>query len=311
MITFAIPTSTGRANILKENLELLIKNIKNYNFKIFISDNSLNKEAENVVSNLQQSYSNIFYYNDPNNSDADRNIANSLKLSVNNSDSKYIWLIGDTTIITNNLIEKIINTIDKQDFLMLNAENRVKDVPDMLYTDPNSLLKDLGWHLTSIGTTIYTRKSIEMFNFERYYDTSFIQLAIIFEYASKSIFKEALWLSESNIHINQKKTSSWSKVPYDVFSERWVNLVFSLPSYYSLENKLICIKKHDFYTKLFSFTQVIKYRQKGLLDIKLLKKYKNSIQLSSNLPYFLLYLISITPIMPTKLINILKSLKKA
>lgn len=305
LVCFTIATSNGRSKLLELALENLINVFENKKFKIFISDNSSNEENKYVISNIieKYNYADIFYYYSPQTSDLDSNVGNALKLAFNNSESKFIWLIGDSNIFTKESLKQVLYLIDKDyDLIMINAQNRVMHIESREYTNSKDIFNDLGWHLTCIGTSIYKREFISIEILNRYYGTLFGQFAIIFEYLSTKNFKKAIWLKDINILINNKKVSSWIKEPYQVFSKNWSNVILSFPPLYTLEDKLQCIRNHDKYTYLFSLRNILSHRKNNILNIKTLLKYHSYIKLSVNIPIIYVYIISLTPVFILKFI---------
>ncbi|ARU49446.1 Abequosyltransferase RfbV [Sulfurospirillum diekertiae] len=186
LLSIVVPTY-NRADFLDYCLEFHIPLAREYNIQIFISDNASTDNTREIVSKWMKEYPLLKYHQNASNVGPDRNFEIGLKLP----DTEYIWLLGDTYQIPSNGIEYFLRLFpenNKYEVIICNVENRVLNIPSQRYKNPNKLLNDLGWHLTCLSSLIYSSRLVAQADFERYYNTSFIQTGIIFEYIAEKNF---------------------------------------------------------------------------------------------------------------------------
>lgn len=303
-LAIAIPTY-NRSNILKENILKMLDEIQRYSIPIYISDDSPDKTTEEIIFDIKREYPYIFYKKNKPSLGHDKNCLSTLNYPSEN----YIWYLGDSRIIQKGGIERILQIIDKNapDFIAVNSENRNVNITSKLYNDGNLLLKELGWHLTLTGATIYSRKMINSANqldISKY--TNFPQTAIIFECFSKQECK-LIWLNENFVFNNAQNISYWKKDVFKVFITDWTNCINNLGTYYYSEIKSLAIISHSRNTKLFNLKSILSYRFNGYYGLKEYKGYNKELKKHSNLNTILLYVFAIIPkstfLLPIHIIN--------
>ena len=293
-LAISIPTY-NRPFILKENLTLMMPEIKRLDIPVYISDDSSNDDTYLIVSDLKKEYENIFYSKNEPALGHDKNCLKTL--SIPNSD--YIWYLGDSQIINDGGIKRILNIIESNsyDFLVVSSKNRYSNIPNKEYFECNEFFCELSWHATLTGVTIYRKDILFQSNYNKYFNSNFIQLGIILEEFIKN--KNGLyWINEELIYPNKNKGESyWRDNIFKVFAEDWSTFILSLPSIYSQQNKIRVIKSHSINTRLFSLKSLILLRKSGILNRETYSKYNKSIKLASQVNTTLVFLISIMPIL--------------
>jgi abequosyltransferase len=293
ILSICIPTY-NRANLLYENTLELIEKVRPYNIPIYISDNYSSDNTEKIALNLKNKYDEITYFRH-NSNIHDMNFPFVLRKSC----TKYTWLLGDKNRLANQSIERLLSIIDKEDYdiIVVGDESlRVKNIPSKIFTDPNQLLEQLGWHMTLISSLIFSKELITKMDFERYSKTNFIHLSAIFDAIIETNFK-VLWLNEPIIEGPRVLLElSWVNVIFEVFFESWANSIFSLSPKYSLFSKLNCIKNHNSNTKLFTKGSFFHLRRKGIYSLNVYKKYNKYFNIFLDIPNLYLLLIALTPI---------------
>lgn len=71
-----------------------------------------------------------------------------------------------------------------------------------------------------------------------------------------------------------QKKGDWSGETLEYFCKRWFLFVMSLPVSYKIENKLTCIMAHGVKSSLFSKKNIGYLREKNIITLKKLIKYK-------------------------------------
>lgn len=296
-VSLTIPTY-NRARFLDACLEYHIPLARKYNVKIFISDNASTDNTEEIVRKRIEEYPLIFYSKNKKNIGPDEGFEKALKFS----DTKYAWLLGDTYKIPpeglSYLLELLKLNPKSYDLIVFNCANRVQDVPNQDYADPNKLLCDLAWHMTCLSVLVYSQRLIKKSNFRRYENTNFIQIGIIFEYLTSDNFL-VHWkksLSVDAITLPGIEKTSWENYTFEIWTERWANFIFSLPPIYTLTNKINAIKSHGVKSSLFSFKGLLILRDLGILNLTAYNKYRELFFLSIPLCKYSLLLLCLMPI---------------
>ncbi len=161
-LAITIPTY-NRKEILMENIDMIFDDIVKYNVSLYISDDSNNNETKDSVEKLQKKYNNIFYSKNEPSLGHDKNYIKTMSLPKED----YIWYLGDSMVIENGAIEKIINIIalDDYNYIAVNAQERKLDLESKVYTNLKEAFDEIGWHLTLTGATIYKSSQFSTISF--------------------------------------------------------------------------------------------------------------------------------------------------
>lgn len=305
-LAIAIPTY-NRSEMLCENILLMLGEIKEYSIPIYVSDNSTNNDTEELIEKIKVEYEYLYYFKNITNIGPDQNFIKTLSIP----NEKYVWFLGDSMIIKSGGIEAILKLIasDDFDFISVNAEGRDVDIPNRVFKDGNELLTKLGWHLTLLGATIYSKRSLsDLKGIDLGKCENFSQTAVIF-YQFKDGYK-LYWLNDEILKSNRKKVIAWKKEVFHIFLTNWNLFVNNLPDYYRPENKHVGILEHSFRTGLFSFKKILIYRSEGIFDMSVLRRYYGLLKENSRVNSGVLLLIAIFPQWLMKIIvNLLKSIR--
>lgn len=312
LLSILIPTF-NRASVLEKTIEQLICLSEIYPFTIIICDNASTDSTQEIIAKYTLKYDNIISFCQKRNVGYDRNVAKCYSLVT----TKYMWLLGDSSIINAEKFPYIIEQLKTNDYdaIIFNGHDTVKNIPSCIYTDISKLLSDLGWHMTLLSTSILKKDFIENINIQRFYDTYFIHLGVFFEHIVTIENPKINWISENFLDIFQipglnlaelkSAGSNWRVHSFEVFGKGWFSIIMSLPNQISVEAKLKCIKNHDKYSHLFSPLNLFRRRKEGILSIKDYKSNKEFYHLITTTPKWILYLILY---MPQILISIIYSL---
>lgn len=292
LLAIAIPTY-NRAEILIENILYMLPEIKKYSVPIYISDDSTNKETEKKLADLKLKYPYIYYWRNDPSLGHDSNCFNTLLMPL----EKYIWYLGDSMIIQYGGIQRILEIIEHYhpDFISVNAVSRNFDIRSQLYTDGNLVLRDLGWHLTMTGATIYSKSVIEPKTLPVLSKCkNFPQTAIIFNrFVSKRLC--LYWVNERLIFANVNKKSYWEKKVFKIFFTDWIDCINNLDSVYTDENKQTAIISHSRKSGIFDFRGLVSYRYKGFFGVKEYVKYFQMLKKHSKVNFLIIAFIVIIP----------------
>ena len=291
-LAIAIPTF-NRSEILRENLLLMLDDIKDFSIPIYISDDSKDDFTFLIIKELRKLYSFIYYFKNSPSLGHDKNCFKTLGLA----EEEYIWYLNDSSIIKSGGIKKILDIINSKDFdfIVVNEESRQLNIANKEFNDGNELLINLGWHLTMTGVTIYSKKNFNIIkDLNPNYCKNFPQTALIFEKFTNGNCK-LLWLNDKLIYGNKNKKSYWERTVFEVFLYDWCFFITNLSNYYLDANKKSTIIMHSKNSGLFTLNKFLIYRSENIFNYQILKKYFIHLKDNSNVNVLLLFVISILP----------------
>ncbi|OAJ50799.1 transferase [Pseudomonas marginalis] len=308
-LSIAIPTY-NRADFLERSLAIHVPIMKKYKIQMFVSDNASDDNTLEILKKWNKEYPLLNYSISEKNLGPDKNF----QIALEQSDSEYTWLLGDTSEIKLTELEKVLKVLTgntSYDLVVTNLMNTMEH-PSSTYEDKNELLQNLSGIMSCMSCLIYKKTTISNSNFSRYVGSFYIQTGIILEQLSDINFK-VHWMQDVSVgtlaDYNLKK-SGWAHTNqiFDIGLTAWANFIFSLPISYSLDSKFKACKNFGISSGAFTIKGMILLRQKKLLDYKIYKKYKNTLKISITYPTWIVLIISITP---TNLINKLLRIYKA
>lgn len=313
LLSIAIPTY-NRASFLDGCLKSIVPQTTKHGVPIYIFDNGPTDETKEVATTFMKSYPNIYYFSNPGNVD-DRHVDKIRNII----DSRYVWVIGDKIRIAGGAMDIIIKDLESgmYDLLIVNSAGSCKRISSdknrpEVYSEPNTLLSDLGWWTSLMGSTIWDLRIFKEGRFEKYAGTQFLHFGVIFDYISDRKFMAYCEMKPLiySVKLPVGWIGGWLSNPFEIFAVKWSNVVNLLPSIYTEEAKKKCIKDLPTKNGLFSWWGLLWLRQQGHFSYLEYKKYKSYFPQTSNLPVSIILLISILPRpLATIFVNILKLLK--
>ena len=297
-LSIVIPTY-NRADFLDYCLEVHIPLVKAHNIQIFISDNASIDTTKEVVEKRMEKYPLISYRCNETNIGPDENIERALKYP----ETKYVWLLGDTSQIPSEGIGYVLNLISKNqkkyDTIVFNLFNKITNIGTQDYTDQNALLYDLGALMTCLSCLVFHKELIKKANFLRYRNSSFLQTGIIFEAIAGQPFY-IHWvqpLSVCGINHPLLRKNAWSRAPtlFEIICRKWTNFIFSLPVSYELESKYKCLIDFGIASSIFTFRYLLYLRSSNILNYKTYKQYSHLFPLTIKYPKLIILLIALLP----------------
>ncbi len=263
---------------------------------ILICDNCEDQEIENLYKQIKLKYRNIYYKRNTKEKVFDINCFNALDIPQ----TRYVWAIGDGLIVDSSKLKKILTYLEEDyDFVVFDFMNRLqKEKIKGIHTDEIEFFKDVGWHVTLLGSTILKKDLINetlKYNSQKYIGTYFMHLGILLESISNKKFKGIVKKEEVCYQNILKKESTWSSLTFDTFCDGWINFINLLPEVYNFEKEYV-IKTHGIKSGLFSIKNLIlirlNYREYYLKDI-----YRNrqNIERVTDVSLILIYLTWLSP----------------
>lgn len=292
LLAIAIPTY-NRAAILRENLSLMLDELGRFGIPVYISDDSNNNETEELVWDIKESYPYIYYNKNVPSLGHDKNCIKTLSIP----DEEYVWYLGDAIIIKPGGINDVLLKIEQYhpDFISVNALDRVVGIPSKIYSDGNLLLRELGWHLTMTGVTIYSKSILnELYTFPVDNYHNFPQMALVFQYFANGKCN-LLWNDKILIAGNVSKKSYWKKDVFKVFIDDWSSCINSFSDKYINETKEVAKVSHSLNTGLYCFKSLVSYRIHGFFGWREYLHYFHELRKHSRVNIGIVGLIAFLP----------------
>ncbi len=237
-LTIAIPTYK-RKECLKRLVGRLLQ-YRNYNFKIFVSDNASGDGTKEICEAFMKECSNFSYYVQEMNVGYDRNVINCVK----NCTTKYIWFLSDDDLISEELLIKVMETIDSgADGILVNSNvydaltgkmiidnlNECNENSSVIVDD--SILIKYAWWSTLISSQIINKDLINSDKLSTYIGTCFVQIGM---------FWESLWgkkiciLGNGRIQKFDGNESHFNADSAEIWTKNWMNAISQLNGIYTL-----------------------------------------------------------------------------
>lgn len=292
-LSITIPTY-NRSEILIEGLYRILGDLIKYQIPVYISDDSNNELTRIAIDRFKKEYENIFYVRNEPSLGHDLNCLSTINLS----DSDYVWYLGDSIIIEDGSIDRVLLEVNKgnADVICFYAD-RVNDisVPSQNFTDLNELIDSLAWHLTMTGVTIYRRAAMNAVNLKVSNFKNFPQVALIFEIMIQKQGSQVCWINERLVRSNPKKVSYWTSSIFSVFIRDLGAIFHHLSRPVSLDLIDRVLREHARQSGLFSLKNLLALRSKGYLSRSVYREYGSSIAQYGDHSESVVFLISIFP----------------
>ncbi|WP_018668073.1 glycosyltransferase family 2 protein [Bacteroides gallinarum] len=287
-LTVAIPTC-NRAIAVDSLLDRLFSYMEQgLSFDIFVCDNASLDSTEHVVKKWMDKIPTLSYYRQEKNVGADANFLTCYMTFT----TPYLWLLGDTRMISYNEMRFLLNELDKGYDAFILCCHPLMRLPFKMYTDINNLLSEQGWHITNMASCIVSQQFAVTGIYERYLNTNFIQLGGFIEYLSRlSSFKveyinhEVVYVKELKVEGFDKKMTSWSSKTISICAMQWYMIVMSLPNNINLSVKEKILMDHARYNSILSsLFFIVHVADKDMMFINEFKRYKKYLKFVSAVP---------------------------
>lgn len=256
-LSIVIPTC-NRALYLDHLLGVLANYVVEIPFDLIICNNGSTDNTENVIDKWKSQFPIFTYVAHQQNMGFDYNVSS----GYYEVKTDYCWLLGDTVSISKETLCRVVDIIKDNtiDALIINRIPPVS-IPSRIYTEINSLLTDLGWHITYLSSCIISNEFLNKSYLKRYQGTYFVQYGTFIEHLCQKGNFIVKW--ENTIMLDQYiipriKKHGWLNTPFEVFGKLWFKTVMSLPNQIKLEVKEKVLCDHNTYTKIFSLTNCLK-----------------------------------------------------
>lgn len=183
LLSICIPTY-NRSPVLEKFLPCLLEKIKNISeIHLVISDNASTDNTREYLHALQEDF-NFDYNRNNENLGPDGNYLKCIELAK----GEYTWIIGDDDIITDGIIEKLLNHLRSKihDYIVVNGgsysnkknkiEPRLKITSDIELSDINEYFSKYAWHATWYSVCIFRSKKAKQYSSQKYINSGFVQV---------------------------------------------------------------------------------------------------------------------------------------
>lgn len=238
-ISICIPTYK-REKYLIQNLTVLIRQIKKYNFEIVICDNDSehNDLLANEISKFKKAYGNITYIKNDENIGMDKNMIKSAQIAK----GEYCFWLGDDDIIQEDCIEKLNSVVENYnyDLILINTTwisesldekgSEWKRKEGIVYNDVNDFFRNHVFDMP-FGAIVIKREYLKHINITKYYGTFHAYSGYIIEYLNyieKSRKINVLVSSELKVYLRNCE-KSWSENGFKIHFEKIPKWFYLLP----------------------------------------------------------------------------------
>jgi abequosyltransferase len=301
-LAIVVPTY-NRIKILKIWLEHHASLMFSKKIQIHIQDNHSTDGTKKLLMEWKKQFKNITFETNKNNI----GIKN-LEKSLNKVNSRFVWMVGDTYFINNQLISKILFKIKKRNsplFFIINLKDHIKNLKEK-YIKANLVFEKLSGILSCLSCIIYNKAKLGNIKFN-YKPLSYFPHTIYILDRLKKHNSKAYWISSSIYRLNvpyEKKKKNWANTSlvFEVGCKNWIDSINSLVGYNNKSKKKV-FKLFSDITNLFSWKGGLWLRAQGLLTIDKIKEFKIYLNKSVGVRYLILYFIAILPILPLKVLK--------
>lgn len=229
-VSIALPTY-NKAEYLNAFLQRHADYLYRKKINLYIHNNASSDDTEAVLARYSKKFTNINAHNRKGRSVS---YDESVKYILDKTIEEYVWIIGDSYEISEQLFDIIHKSVlsNSYDILIANLNN-ILPASDQYIVDKNIVLNRYCGIIACIGTTIINRKVINSFNYERYCGKQYIHLALPLDYIAKNNFQAKFigTLSVMPIKIDGKVKTNWmyTNDALLIITKLWVEFVDLLP----------------------------------------------------------------------------------
>lgn len=205
--------------------------------EIVVLDGASKDNTEQVVRELQRTMPNLRYIRQ----DANHGVDRDFNTAVEHATGEYCWLMSDDDLVMPGAVQTILRALEgSYSLIILNSEIRTFDFSQMLdpdrlrfgsdriYTpiDFERLFEETSAYLSYIGAVVIKREIWMARDKERYFESFFIHVGVIFQ---ARLPADTLVITQPCISVRFGNTQ-WRPREFEIRMIKWTNLVWSLQS---------------------------------------------------------------------------------
>ena len=196
------------------------------------------------------------------------------ELGRESADADYVWLLGDALRVEPGMLARILDFLDRQDMVFVRAHAEdARMIPAATGEDALALTRELLWHQTLTGATIYSRSVCDWVRTHREDMTlkqNFPQVSVILGFLSAHDARVG-WFGEPALR-SLPKESYWMSRAITTFVDDWVALVLAFPEVIPPAARAQVIRSHSANTRLFGVGLLHRLKRSGELTWQDLRK---------------------------------------
>jgi glycosyltransferase involved in cell wall biosynthesis len=229
-------TTLNRGGFIRDTLSSILSQMPD-ECELVVLDAGSTDDTAQIVTDLGLNYPNLHYVQQESNNGVDRDYNRAVELAT----GEYCWLMTDDDIMKPGAIRVILEAL-RRDVSLVVVNSEAKDFSmtntvqsRMLCIDTNrsyspdemdQLFMDVGNLFRYIGSVVIKRSVWLQREKERFYDSMFAHVGIIFQQALPS---EAVVISTPLISYRMDNSHSFSSRAFETCFVGWPSLVWSLP----------------------------------------------------------------------------------
>ena len=286
--------------ILGKNLEYYHK----YNIDVYVCDDSDDEgKTKGVVEDYQKKgFDNVFFSPVTDTDDGNEKYFRAVRQDYTNKKYKYVFPIKDRAYFSERII-KSVSEIAQDDFdvimVVQDFDRWNVHLPEIkyIYNDAVEFFEHYGQLTTNWRTMVFNTSTIanahNLDKFNRTYHlgaaSNFAQPIITFaglaEIANPRInVIHAVGSKDIGESVEFNSGSGWFKMVFELWLDRWIKAIYSLPSIYN-QYKPTIIKAETNLNVLFGSVDGLKYHKYlGTLTKEVFDKYRPNWRMVSNVP---------------------------
>lgn len=158
VLSICIPTY-NRAVFLKQSLDVLCPQITSDDVELIVSDNNSPDNTEDIVKQYVAMNPRIQYTKQETNLGAARNFFS----LMHRAQGKYILLLGDDDILTDNAVSVLVDILKGKDYGLLYVETRITDNKGTKeFDNKTDFIKEISYFYTFMSSSIFRKDVVEM-----------------------------------------------------------------------------------------------------------------------------------------------------
>lgn len=291
-LALVIPTYC-RAPLLRHGIEQMLPDLAAGAITLYVSDDSPDDATERMLADFNDRLPTIRYRrNDP----ALRHDCN-IVASLLWPDEDYVWILGDAGMVVPDGFNHILSLLDGQDALFVNSHAPVTpDVPSMTGEAARRFLRDMLWHQTLTGATVYGPRLLAWLREHapnaQGLVRNFPHLSALLDFAATHD-PVVGWVGACLTRFSPKD-SYWRTSALSVFVEDWAQAVHRRPDVIRPDEQPAVLRSHDANTRLFALDLLVDLRRAGHLNAAYLRDHPYIFK-AIDRPAWLLHLIARLP----------------
>ncbi|MFK7847218.1 MAG: glycosyltransferase family 2 protein [Rhodothermales bacterium] len=306
-LTICVPTH-NRGEFLEAWFEENFEAINDKRIKILIHDNGSSDTTPEVVKKYKNVLHNIHHIR----TDVATNFDNSVLRCVDEVETDYFWPIGDTYLISKELVSRLLLILSEHcshNAIIFNINKRYKGI-GRVFENYDELLSNVAGVNACLATTVY-RTNKKPLNLKRFIGYGYIHSAILFE---ESFGREVSVLMISDLSIEvirrkglKKRSWAYSRKSLEIVTNDWNSHLKSLSGYDPHVHRGVSSAVGEI-TRLFSMRGVMLMRSTNAVRPSSLKLITSNVPFKFAKMFYVYVLISL--IFPKIILYLMLNLKE-